>query len=253
MKYNTRFEFNESHFKEISDKVNRQILAIYMAGSHLNNLDTPDSDFDYVVVTKPNVEDLVDGNHNGSQTKGELDAKVYSLFHFVSLIKKSNPNIVELLYRFPLYVDEDFEPFAHYLHYNSDKIAKINVDRLLKSCQGTMMSNLKKLKSEDKNNGKKMAQIYKMAMYISQILLNEPLEKAVFFEELNTRDFMKRFKKDHFNHDFEDYLEIMKDIVSQSDFLVSVGSTKYPKGTSFREDTWSELMEELTKLLREII
>lgn len=228
-------------------------MAVYLSGSHLHNLENKDSDFDYIVITKPTVEDMVDGWHNGKQSNGELDFKVFNLLHFINLIKKSNPNIVELLYKFPLYVDEDFEPFAHYLHYNSDKIAKMNVLKFSKACQGNMISHFKKLKIEDPRNGKKISNIYKMSMYISSMINNENLSDIILFKDTEKRDYVKRLKESHFKEDFVQQYEIVKSIVNETSIKLIAVSKKYQTDTSFNQDTWDKILFELSNVLREII
>lgn len=196
---------------------------------------------------------MVDGWHNGKQSNGELDFKVFNLLHFISLIKKSNPNIVELLYKFPLYVDEDFEPFAHYLYYNSDKIAKMNVLKFSKACQGNMISHFKKLKIEDPRNGKKISNIYKMSLYISSMINNENLSDTILFKDTEKRDYVKRLKESHFQEDFVQQYEIVKSIVNETSIKLIAVSKKYQTDTSFNQDTWDKILFELSNVLREII
>lgn len=74
--------------------------AYLVGGSKLYGLDTPESDTDYRgVYTTTDLEVAAGFKDHGSIVKtGEIDATFYEMGHFLSLLKKTNTQVMEILF-----------------------------------------------------------------------------------------------------------------------------------------------------------
>lgn len=98
------------------------VLAIYLTGSRLNNLNTRDTDFDLIVIIRESAQHLITGGLN-RQTKDfktpfdrEINTKIYSGTQLARLLIKPTPNTVEIFYKKPIYVHNDFLKIANELY-----------------------------------------------------------------------------------------------------------------------------------------
>ena len=133
---------------EVFDKYNKEdVLAVYLTGSHLNNLVVETSDVDLYVVLKQNKKNLVFGQFTSGQEHGENDYKFMESYKFVQLLYKTNPNMLELVFEYPVYVNDKFKPLADFLYENKNKVVKMNQERYYSSCYHMLKNNYNKLKN----------------------------------------------------------------------------------------------------------
>lgn len=80
------------------DLIDRSV--VYLTGSHMYGLNTPDSDHDYTVIFHDPVDDrCVFRQYPDVLHSAGNDHKMYSLRKFAELLPKGNPNAVELAAR----------------------------------------------------------------------------------------------------------------------------------------------------------
>lgn len=99
----------EEFLKKINkENPNRPILFLYKAGSHFFNLNTPESDIDikgiylpsYLDYKRNNLKQVISYNSNKftKNSKEDIDITMFSLVHFLELLKNGDFNCMETLY-----------------------------------------------------------------------------------------------------------------------------------------------------------
>ncbi|WP_407886002.1 nucleotidyltransferase domain-containing protein [Levilactobacillus sp. N40-8-2] len=174
--------------KYFQEQLPTKVLAIYLSGSRLNDLADENSDTDYYVVTEPEFDSLIFNQRKGKQNHGEIDFKQVDLFQFVNSIYKSNPNVLELFYKEPLYTDELFTMMAGFLHKNRDDLLKLNPDHWQKACMGQMKHsylNIKKNQGATAQGhiGKDVVQFMKSFVYLEASKEENSLSKVIDLNE----------------------------------------------------------------------
>lgn len=170
---------------EVFDKFNKEdVLAVYLTGSHLNNLAVETSDVDLYVVLRQNKKNLVFGQFKSGQEHGENDFKYMESYKFVQLLYKTNPNMLELLFKYPLYVHDDFKKMADFLFENKNNVVKMNQERYYSSCYHMLKNNYNKLKNDSgkvlKNQaGKEVMNFYKVYFQATSCDNNKDLTEFV--------------------------------------------------------------------------
>lgn len=124
-----------------------KVMAVYVSGSYLNNLMTETSDVDLYVVLEQSKRSLVFGQFKSGQEHGENDFKFMESYKFVQLLYKTNPNMLELVFEYPVYVNDKFKPLADFLYDNKNKLVKMNQERYYSSCYHMLKNNYNKLKN----------------------------------------------------------------------------------------------------------
>lgn len=133
---------------EVFTKFNKdEVLAIYLTGSQLNNLETPSSDVDLYVVIKQNKKNLVFESLVSKQLHGEYDFKYMESYKFVQLLCKTNPNMLEMVYKYPLYVDDSFKSVADLLFERRNEVVTLNLRRYYSGSFHLLKNNYNKLKN----------------------------------------------------------------------------------------------------------
>lgn len=134
--------------KEIleSEKNKGDILAIFLTGSRLKNLETENSDYDFYCITRTSEEDIIFNRRNSIEfslksVAGEV--KSMSVHAFALLLYKSSPNILHLFFKDALYLHADFFEFDALLHNNLQQLFQLNKDRLFGSIAGQMKNDMK--------------------------------------------------------------------------------------------------------------
>lgn len=135
----------ENVFKFYSKK---EVEAIYLTGSALNNLMVEGSDIDLYVILKQSKLSLVMCELiSGQEHSEEQDFKFMESFKFIQLLAKTNPNALELLFKKPIYVSESFKEVSEYLYEHKLEIVGINKERYFTSGYSMMKNNYNKLKN----------------------------------------------------------------------------------------------------------
>jgi Predicted nucleotidyltransferase len=157
---------------------NTTVHAIYLLGSQLNGLAVSDTDYDVVVILAPTEKSILTGQHYASQVDLEqdgvaIDAKVYDTLKLVDMYIKTNPNIVELFYREPVYTSPEFAPVADWFASEEMKRygLRIGSERFVKSVGGQITQMRKTLANKDiKHQAKAVVQSSKFTRYLREYL-----------------------------------------------------------------------------------
>lgn len=224
----------------LTGKTNDTIIAVYLTGSHLNNLATKDSDVDYYVITFPRFDDLIFNRRRATQETGDVDFKMMDLFHFLNLMFKANPNVIELLYRNPLYCSDIYLPISTWLMTSRDNLPLLNPKGWEGACLGQMLQIRKKVAAGKKYEGsgslgKDMIQFNKSYSYFMANFAHGTLEDVVNYSDPDARDAALRIKS-WTNTDSPE----LTDLLSEMDDMV--GKVKNLMGTVEQD---AQLMEEL--------
>lgn len=243
-------------FELMKDKTSTEILAVYLTGSHLNNLNNENSDVDYFIIRKPTFEEVVSGNYSGGELSDGMDAKVYNLFHFVNLMKKSNPNLLEVLFKYPLYTSDSYKPLADQLYNNRDSIIKMNVDHLIASCLGMMIQNIKRLKEGSSKNGKVLVNFYKAFYQIDALAGNRSLEDVVVFKD-EIKNVLMAYKETDYQGEFlKNEIEVARSILELATIVKNDEHYKeeYTEGvTDLKPLVWIDLLSATRKVYKNIL
>ncbi|ATU69513.1 hypothetical protein CT113_03820 [Levilactobacillus brevis] len=171
------------------EKTDEPILAVYLTGSYLNNLNVTGSDLDYYVVTFPPFEKLIfNRNEKVKQVNGDVDFKVMDLFHFISLVFKANPNVIELFYREPLYVNATYQTLGEWLKNNRKELPMLNSSGWERACIGLMIHSYQTFKRNKAyqgsgSDGKEAVNFFKAFQYFTYELNKGSLEGVVTFDD----------------------------------------------------------------------
>lgn len=133
---------------KVFEKFNKEeVAAVYLTGSCLNNLQTPTSDVDLYVLLHTRKKDLVFGKLRSGQDHGEYDFKYMDTYKFVQMLVKTNPNLLELVFKKPLYCSEQYRPLAEFLYTNKNSVVTLNKRRYFSSSYHMLRNNYNKLKN----------------------------------------------------------------------------------------------------------
>lgn len=140
--------------KNIADKVeelyNRKVAFCARVGSYNYGLETETSSINYKVFVLPSFNDLYSNNMlSKTFTSDKLNYTVYDIRKLIDSWWKSNINFIEPLFSNDYYVGvEEFEEFL----INRERIAKMNLPYLYKSCSNMYYSKINRLHEYTENN-----------------------------------------------------------------------------------------------------
>lgn len=77
----------------------------------------------------------------------EYDYKYMESYKFVQMLVKTNPNMLELVFKYPVYVSESFKPLADFLYENRNEVVRVNLERYYSSSYHMLKNNYNKLKN----------------------------------------------------------------------------------------------------------
>lgn len=187
-------------YEQIKELSESNVLAIYLSGSHLNNTYTDDSDYDYLVITQPKLEDILSNNKTKSlHTRVDGDDVTYiDLLKFTRMITKCVPNTVELFYKYPVYCSEYYTKMADWLFDNQEALPNINPVGFVKSCQGLFKNSLDKIKGNSNEDIKQAVYAIKSYSYLASQALYGKLD-------INLRDEYDSFKDSSMGSDSDNF------------------------------------------------
>lgn len=124
------------------DMIPHKVLGVWLSGSKLNGLSTDKSDTDLIAIVEDTPKEIMTGQPLSKQMMFEdednhFDIKMYSVTQVWRMIRKGNPNFIEVFMEQPLAINEA-DPFMLTLG-ESQTIAKIlhyNLPQFFKSCLG---------------------------------------------------------------------------------------------------------------------
>lgn len=197
---------------------------IYLTGSHLNNLHTKESDVDLFIILKPTKKDVVTNNFvAGSLTNSNGDDFRYmDSNRFTHLLIQTNPNMLELLFRKPLYVDEKFKTFTEFLYENRNELLLLNKERLYSKTYHMIRQNLVKLENStgkvaSGKSGRELLHFYRV--YYQYLVFEQGMEHMVYLaEDSEERKFLMHLKTEVFELTEQErtfYLQDMREKVEE--------------------------------------
>lgn len=230
------------------------VLAIYLTGSRNNNLATESSDYDYIVVKKPTVNNLLGKLSKPKHTTGgECDYRTYDLVYFLNrTIVESIYNDAEVLWSEPAYEHEDYSEIKKILNKNKEDL--INKERILSSLLGSLNQIYHKVMN---TSGKVDLEKIKLNKELANFFRYETQMKKIYEGDI----FYVRFEKEY----REKFLEIKstypkngkaqeaQDILKQEglkqrlDNLVLIKESYQAEGTH-KEETKKKIIEEILKI-----
>lgn len=187
----------EMAIKEIleSEKHQGDILAIFLTGSRLKNLETENSDYDFYCITRTSEEDIIFNRRNSIEfplksVAGEV--KSMSLHAFALLLYKSSPNILHLFFKDPLYLHADFFEFDAFLYNNLHRLFQLNKDRLFGSIAGQMKNDMKYMENNmDKTNSAEFRKHFREFALLGYQTFY--IHKMISIEDVNIEDIEEAF------------------------------------------------------------
>lgn len=132
------------------DMIPHKVLGVWLSGSKLNGLSTDKSDTDLIAIVEDTPKEIMTGQPLSKQMVFEnegnhFDVKMYGVTQVWRMIRKGNPNFIEIFMEQPLAINEA-DPFMLTLD-ESQTIAKIlhyNLPQFFKSCLGMANGALKR-------------------------------------------------------------------------------------------------------------
>jgi len=137
--------------RDIEEEYGVHAISCRSFGSHMMNLDSPDSDYDAFLIFAQDASDYATiGNYRDtiSYSEDEIDFQCWNVKKFGELLNDSNPTAMEFLNSDTIYYEfgeftgmldclredanENFVPIALYYHYRS--MAESNYMKYLKPC-----------------------------------------------------------------------------------------------------------------------
>lgn len=215
----------KKELEEVFERFGENVYAVYLGGSHLNNLNYEGSDVDLTVVLKTNKQDLVFGNFQSGHNHGENDYKYVDTYKFAQLMYKTNPNFLELVFKKPLYVAKEYEPVANFLYEKRNELVKMNSSRQYSSSYHMMENNLREFKKDFAKGrmdklGKKVTQFYKAYYQLKAVHANKELTPFVRLEgELQQELFAYKMMTDFTQEQAETMVQQMEEKAKEASDL----------------------------------
>ncbi|MDR3241058.1 MAG: nucleotidyltransferase domain-containing protein [Lactobacillaceae bacterium] len=191
----------------------KQIEAIFQTGSRLNGLAVDDTDYDLMVITRPFVDpnDFVSDRAYSKEARylpeatgfaNELQVKYYDARKLYQLIIKSNPNMLYVLYRKPIYLaknDETAELFNE-LFDNLELLSSINKTQFFNALKG-QFNRQKNMQFADnpKRYNKALIQSLKFLHYAEDLLVADKLSTIDFADNQEMMDIKQHLTTDYVN------------------------------------------------------
>jgi len=175
-------------------KEGREVLFAAQVGSYNYNLQTEESDEDFVIFTFPRYTDLYDRVVYSTQTVDEKnDWAIHDIRMLPDMLWNANPNSLEILFSKDIRTNSRMEymegaetyrlmDLPMLLSERRDRIAKMNLPHLWNSATGVVRSELKRLKGhEDQKQTQKHGYNTKAAMHaVRQINLLRTFAESGF-------------------------------------------------------------------------
>lgn len=190
-------EITKEFVKFIEDKINRKVIAIYLSGSELNNLNVKETcDKDLIIVAEDLPQEILSGTIYSKQTifkynEAEYDAKIYSLRQIYKMVIKGGFNTLELFAKDPLYC-QNKKFMSSFNKENAGALSCFNIKGLIRSINGMTKSTIFKIKDNKLNHKTKikfMVQAFKTQCYLKQLHSYYLDDEAKSPIELNVSDY----------------------------------------------------------------
>lgn len=120
----------------------RHVVLKALVGSHNYNLNTPSSDMDWKYFVMPTFDDLYLGKRFSSSSQSDKeDYDCHDIRQLPDLIWKANINFVEVLFS----RNTKAHPRLHWLFYNADRLAQMNIPRMVSATLGMYFQKMSSL------------------------------------------------------------------------------------------------------------
>jgi predicted nucleotidyltransferase len=160
-------EYVSRHVEKILDKYGRNqygqhhVMAVFLRGSRLTGLVTNESDYDYLVVLREDMNDLVNHDRKTASVKNKDDDnfeyQTMSFLHVLDLLGKSNPTMLETFAGEPVFVARDAVNWIYDLHENLTDLVYADFEAYRKAAYG-IARNQKVQVGKAKKPGKSLVQ-----------------------------------------------------------------------------------------------
>ena len=239
---------------------NPKVVFSALVGSENYGLNDKTSDRDYKVFVLPTLENIYLGEKCGTSFNGEkCDIDVYDIRNLESLIFKSNPNFIEVLFSKDLYVNEEIsnnmKNIVDQILEMKYKLSRMNLPYLYQSSMGTFASRMKSLDKVTGNaeqpvktygNNKKQAmQAYRVLDLLDRFYKNgfKDFRSAIYYSDENEREFIKSIKSGGLTKE-----EFMNLIGKKEEYTRNILQPMYMNNT-----VDNETLDKLKTLLRELL
>ena len=144
----------DAKLKELLDTVGYHGL-VYRTGSKLTGVSNANSDDDFYMFYVPTkFELLTKDTSRGKTLHGDgWEAKTFMVEHLFNLLRKTNPNVIEMFFAEPLYFSNDCKQLAELLYTNREKLVNLDRKHFVKSSYGMLKSNIKRMTPDKEFNG----------------------------------------------------------------------------------------------------
>lgn len=175
----------DNEVNELLKKVNHKCV-VYRTGSKLTKVNFKDSDSDFYVFYLPSKYEFLSDRDQGKTYHGETwEAKVFNTAHLFSLLKKTNPNLIEIFFAKPVFVSPELKLFSDFVYLHREDLVNVDRKHFVKSAYGMIKSNVSRMSPDKKflgtgTFGKESYNLLKAYDYGKAVALGEPLENHVF-------------------------------------------------------------------------
>ncbi|KRL07968.1 DNA polymerase beta superfamily protein [Liquorilactobacillus hordei] len=136
----------QSIIKEIKEKI-PNLAILYLTGSRLTGTQNNKSDYDFYAFTVSHKSEFVLRDRNkGTTYKGDnYEIKCFDITHLFALLRKTNPNFIELFFNVPIFVGGYFDILTRLIYRDREKLPYINEKHFVASSVGMIKSNLSRI------------------------------------------------------------------------------------------------------------
>lgn len=160
------------------------VLGVFLYGSQNYELDSETSDVDTIGIIIPTFDDLynntmVSATYSFPYSKDKCNYK--DIRAFLGLLKKSNPNILEVLFTKYSIINEKYTQLLERIFLNRELIARYDKDKFINAAFGQFTSYYKKLsKMVTGDRQKELAEMLRLRELIKTYIADElPYEEML--------------------------------------------------------------------------
>ena len=220
--------------QEIREKIPNLVL-LYLTGSRLTGTQNDGSDYDFYAFTTSNKSEFVlrDRNKGTTYRGNNYEIKCFDVTHLFVLLRKTNPNVIELFFNPPIYANGYFHIMSTLIHRDREKLPYINEKHFVASSVGMIKSNLSRI-SPDKvykgsgSFGKELFNLIKAYRYGLAVANKTSLEEEIskinqYLYIKNTKDYdqnlLNRINPEHLYQCLKEKRDNMEDSTEKLDLL----------------------------------
>ena len=192
--------------------ISSEIIAVYLTGSRLRNLNDTQSDFDVYVITKPTRDEILSGQHLSTQIKvsghNDIDIHCLDLLQLRKELLKGSITLLEMLSSEPIFLEDiDFAKITGL------PLIEINPEKTIKSVLGMSKSVSKAIEK-----GKRLKDASLIVHFAN--LLRQYITHGYIFEveaSDNVKEWRKHVEQTQILLDSKNYTDANKEAILQSE------------------------------------